>query len=391
MILSVSKFKSKSLKKIISTSLFFLILACSSEESLDKAEELKQIKDQIAALELKASELESSLGTDTSQAVSDLKRVIVSQLSYQSFSHFIEAQGNVKADKNILLRPEVTGTLLKKYVAEGDRVRAGAKLFQLDTELLSKNIAELESQLDFATTLFQRQSNLWDKRVTTEIQYLEAKNRKDNLEKKLSSLKSQLKKATISAPIEAIVDEVLLNVGEIASPSTPLARIVNLDKVKITAEVSERYISQIDKKTLVNVILPDGQTEKTLQIQYIGQFINPNNRSFKIFLDIANKDLSLKPNMIVTLKIRDFFEEVGLVVPSYTVLQSTAGERFIYIVAEEEGSYLVKKRFAEVLKTYQDRTLISSGLQAGDLVITKGYNEVVSGQEVVYEFSGAGN
>ncbi len=362
--------------------------ACSgshSEADQDKKVLLDKIKQQILDLKTQASELEKAIKleslNDSSQQF--LKKVYVEQISYTDFSHYIEVQGSVTADKNIVINPETSGAIVRNYVSEGNKVRKGQKLFQLDTEILRKNIDEVKTSLEFATTVFNKQERLWKQKVSTEIQYLEAKNQKERLERNLKSLESQLAKATVRSPISGIVDEIFMNQGEIAHPSLALLRIVNLDLVEITAEISETYIDKVHKNDLVTVVLPHLNYQEQLPIKHIGQFINPNNRSFKIFLKCKNKNSLLKPNMVAALKIKDFNQEKGLVVPSNVILQATDGKQFIYIVEKDQkDDYIVHKKHISPISTYNNQTLIGEGLKENDIIITKGYDLVVDKQEV---------
>lgn len=373
------------MKNLHFLAIFLFLGACGGEQKPDSLEGkqalLAQYRQQIADLQGKADALEKEIGA-SSQKGAILKNVTVHKIEPKIFEHFIEVQGNVESEKNVLLTPEMSGILTSRSVSEGQDVSQGQVLAVIDAEPLRKSIAELETRLELARTVFQRQENLWKQKIGSEIQYLQAKNNVESLEKSVESLKSQLKKSAVSSPISGTVDQVFVNVGEMANPAMPIARIVNLSQVMVNAEVSENYLTTIKKGDEVVVSFPNLNLEKKLKISTIGQFINPQNRSFRVRIDIDNKDRMLRPNTSANIKIKDFSQQNSLSVPDQLIQRSTNGEYFMFVVRPKDGKNLVEKVMVKTGISYQGFTLISEGLQAGDFVIEKGYSEVVSGEEV---------
>ena len=311
-----------------------------------------------------------------------LRTVVVYQLKQQTFQHFIEVQGDVKSDKNIDVSPEMMGRIISRKAEVGQFVKKGETIAILDTESIEKQIEEVKTKLELATSLFERQQNLWNQKIGSEIQFLQAKNNKESLERSLESLDTQLKKAFVKSPINGTIDAFFANEGEMANPQMPFARIVNLVNVEVTAEVSENYVKSVKKGAIVSVDFPTLGMREDLKIQNIGRFINPLNRTFKIEMRIRNKEGYLKPNTMAVVKIKDFEQENAIVVPTQFIQQATDGSKFLFITKSENGKEVVAKVNLQTGKSYKGNTLITEGLQEGDKIIVKGYSEVVAGEEV---------
>ncbi|MGB0525250.1 MAG: efflux RND transporter periplasmic adaptor subunit [Flammeovirgaceae bacterium] len=376
------------------TNFFILIIALfitacggGSDEEPQTLEEreakVKELRKQVAELNAKITALEGQINDEKGIDPADaLRQVEVFTLANQTFEHFIEVQGNVQSDKDVQVFPKMGGAVIRKNVKEGQRVSKGQTLMVLDAATINKQIEEIEKRLELATVVFERQENLWKQKIGSELQYLQAKNDKEALEKTLATTKTQLANATVTAPISGTIDEFFLNEGEMANPAQPVLRIVNLATVEISADVSEAYTKSIRKGDKVLVKFPAINEEMPVRVSLIGQTINEKNRTFRIEMKAPNKQGYLKPNAMAVVRIKDFAQENAMIVPSHLVQQSTSGERFLYVVNEDDGKKLVRKVVIKVGQSYQGNTLITSGLKAGDKVVIKGYNEIVDGEEV---------
>ena len=307
--------------------------------------------------------------------------VTILPVKNEIFKHYIEIQGVVQADKNIEIRPEMGGTVTAIYVKEGQHVSAGQTLIQLDDIAIKNSIAELTTQLNLAKTTFDRQERLWNQKIGSEMQYLQAKAQKESLENNLASLKTQAKKMKISAPFSGIVDEVFPRIGELTSPQTPTVRLLNLDNVYIEADVTETYLPvvKIGTETILN--FPSIGKEVESKIAQIGNYINPDNRSFKARINISNKDNTIKPNLLADLKIVDFKQE-GLVIPSTLVQKDQKGNNYVFTLKTENNENIVIKKLVTISKEYNNEVFITEGLEANDTLVDKGARIVKAGDIV---------
>lgn len=346
-----------------------------------KRKRLSELRQQAAKIKAEIALLEEQLAQANPAAVVK-KLVEVSTIAPQDFAHFVEVQGNVASDQNVMIAPEIPGLIIKRYVQVGDMVRKGQVIAEIDAENIRKSIAEIETRLELARTVYERQANLWNQKIGSEVQYLQAKNNMEALEKTLATTKTQLNKALVRAPIDGMVEDLMQNVGEMANPAVPMGRIVNISQVEINAEVSEVYTTAIKRGDEVQVSFPAVNKELTLKVNMVGQFINPTNRTFKIQMRTANPDGLLKPNSLAVIKIRDFFRKDAIVVPSYLIQQSASGEKFVYVLRDKNGKQIAERVVIKAGKSYAGQTLVEEGLNVGDRIITKGYNEVVNGDEV---------
>jgi RND family efflux transporter MFP subunit len=364
--------------------IFLFLASCSNQESEQSIK--KQIADyrkEVNTLNQKINVLEKKLGTmDPVGNNADKIPVEVVALSFEPFNHYIQVSGTAEAVREAFISPEVGGQIREIYVNEGDYVSKGQLLARLNTEITESNIADMESALELATTVYEKQARLWEKGIGSEIQYLNAKNNKESLAQKLVTLQAQLDLAMIKSPVSGIVDQIFHKNGELAMPGAQLMQIVNLDELYINADVSETYLGQVKENEMVKVefpVYPDLKME--VPIYRKGNVINPNNRTFNIQLKLKNPDRLLKPNILSVIQINDFSADSAIVIPSALIKQDITGS-YLYTMQQNEGGWIAKKVYITPGKSYLDKTMVTEGLQSGQKIITEGYNLVSDGSEV---------
>jgi RND family efflux transporter MFP subunit len=310
-----------------------------------------------------------------------LQKVTVFTTKDTIFKHFIALQGIVVSDKNVVLKPEKSGTIQQIFVKEGQAVSKGQTLVQLDASSLYDKVIELKTQLALANTTFERQERLWNQKIGSEMQYLSAKTQKEALENSLKSLHTQIGKMKIKAPFSGVIDAILPKVGELIGSQSPVIRLINLNKVHIEAEVPENFLPVIKKGTEVLVHFPAINKQLVSKISKIGSHINPANRSFKVRIPILNKDHLIKPNLLADIKINDFTAK-GVVLASDLIQMNQKAERFVFVIKKDSLRTLVNKRILEVGKEYNNQVFITSGLQANEEVVLEGSKFVKDADEV---------
>ena len=346
-----------------------LLISCSP--SSDKSElatkklKLDSLKAVIATLEYEIEEL------DTTKAMDAIPKVFTQKLESQTFESFVEVYGVVESDQNVVVMPEIAGAIRSIKVHDGQTVKKGQTLAILDTDLIRKNMAEVRNSLDFAIDVFQKQKKLYEQNVGTEMQYLEAKNRKESLERSLNTLEAQLDKAIITSPIDGKIDEIYPKTGELAGPQTPFARIINTSELYINADVSEAFFNKIKVGDDVQVRFPYQGDTLNVKVNYKGNYINPNNRTFKIHCSLTKEKKALPPNLLAVLRLRNELVEKTLVIPN-NVIQNDGKNDFVYVVKDEKAH----KKVVKTAQTYQVKTVISSGLSVGDMLVTQGYRAI---------------
>lgn len=365
--------------------LTLLLSACGTSESqeLDAMKsKLEEKKERYQQLEIEINELEKEIAKRSKDSVVVTGRLITTRAVEQKpFSHFIDVQGLVEADKNINITAEMSGNVTEIVVREGARVRKGQTIIRLNDQLIRNNIDEVETSLELATTTYERQKNLWEQNIGSEIQYLQAKNQKESLEKNLATLQTQLSKLNIKSPIDGVVDEIFVRIGEMVSTGMSAARIVNLEQVNVKADVPERFLKVVHPGEKVMIRFPALGTEKEAEISSVGQFINPGNRTFKADIRLNNENGILKPNLLSVVRIMDYFNEDAIVVPTRLV-QHYFDEEFIYVVDKNEKQTYARKRNIVTGRTYGGITEILEGLEKGELLVDAGYRDIADGQKV---------
>ncbi|OFY63759.1 MAG: hypothetical protein A3H98_06715 [Bacteroidetes bacterium RIFCSPLOWO2_02_FULL_36_8] len=337
-----------------------------------------EVRNEIRGLDEKISAMDSNQQNSA-------RKILVSaqKLKLTQFEHFFEARGLVEAEKNVLLSVEMPGKVLKIHVKEGQEVKKRQLLVTLDAASMLTTIKELETSLVLANDLFERQQNLWKQGIGAEIKYLETKNQKDALELKLITLKTEMEKSNLRSPEEGMVDQILTKEGEMAYPVMPVMRILNLEKVHLYADVPEKYIKQVKKGLNVKLMFPSLQEEKVSPISHAGSFINPDNRTFRIRIDMDNQQKTLKPNLLSIIKITDIVKDSAIVIHDRYILADANGKEFIFVVDSTINEITAKRRFIETGLRNQGEVEIIKGISASEMLITEGARMVTDGDRVM--------
>ncbi len=358
-----------------------LILAACGSPSEEAR--LARLERQREALTQEIEKLKQEIAQKANPGVKREKvlNVEISPVEKEIFRHFIQVQGTVESDNNVLVAPQSSAVVKKIHAQAGDKVNRGQLLVELDGAILESSIAEVENGLMLANTIFERQQRLWDKNIGSEIEFLQAKNNKEGLEKKLATLKEQYKMTKIFSPLSGTVDEVIIKEGEMAVAGMGAVRIVQLSNLKIKVDLSEIYISRIKKNDLVHVDIPVTGREFDLRVSAVSQVIDPNNRTFQVEIKIPQSEAGIKPNMLSVLTINDYTNEEALVVP-LNIVQETEQEQFIFVAEPLDGDWIARRRSIKTGYSYNDRTEVLSGLQEGEHVVTFGYQNLADGQKL---------
>jgi len=378
------KYNTPSMKSIFFIGLLSLGMSCNTAATEPKS--LTDLKIKKTALLNQLNEISNELKSVESaiSSLDTLKRLMTVtsfKAEEKEFNHYIEVQGVVKADKTIGLRAEMGGTITAILIKQGQRVSKGQILATLESSVIDNSVLQLTTQLNLATTTYERQARLWDQKIGSEIQFLQSKAQKEGLENSLNSLKAQAYKMKIIAPFSGIIDQVFAKTGELISPQTPFLRLVNLDNVYIESEITETYLKAITKGTKALVHFNSINTTIEASITQVGNFINPNNRSFKTRIDIKNTNNDLKANLLANIKINDF-NASGIVIPSKFIQQDRNGNTFVYVLEAEENSLKVVKTYVKEANSYNNFSYISEGLDSKSNLVGKGARLVENGEIV---------
>ncbi|MFD2542613.1 efflux RND transporter periplasmic adaptor subunit [Lacinutrix gracilariae] len=304
---------------------------------------------------------------------------------HEVFKHVLEIQGNVTTKNLIVIYPEYNGILSKIYVKEGQKVTKGQLLAKIDDGGLSQQLTQLQIQADLAKTTFERQERLWNQKIGSEIQYLQAKSNYEAQTQAVNQLQQQLNKTNVKAPFSGTIDDVITEQGSVvAAGQSPLIRIVNLDEMYIETDVPEAYITNITKGKEVTAEFPVlGKTVET-NVRQAGDFINPTNRTFKIEVAIPNKDKSIKPNLTAKLKINDYTNENAVLIPQSIISENAEGEQYVYVVNDknENKEGVAKKVIIKTGRTQGDVIEVLEGIENDAEIIKEGARSVKDGQTV---------
>ena len=302
------------------------------------------------------------------------------------FNHYLELQGDVSTKQNVLIYPEMAGTLQRVYVKEGDRVSKGQVLATIDDGGMSSQLNQLKTQASLAKTTFERQERLWNQNIGSEIQYLQAKTNYEAAENMVSQAQSQLGKSTIRAPFSGIIDNVIKDQGTVVAPGqgSEVFRIVNLSDMYIEVEVPEAYLGNVTKGKEALVYFPILGDSVVTKIRETGNFINPSNRSFEAEIPVPNKEGKIKPNLSAKVNINDYTSEDAILIPTSIISENADGEQYVFVADEPnaDGESIVKRTIITTGKTQGAAIEVLTGLNDGDHIIKEGARSVKDGQKV---------
>jgi len=370
---------------IILAALITSLAACQQDESLDakkealksKKQELMAIKEEITELERAISALDPEFGKQNRKAT----LITTLALNQSKFQHFVEMSGSVKSLKNVTVSAENAGNINSIAVKEGNEVSKGQLLLSMDTELYQRGLEQLETEYSLAKTMFEKQENLWKQNIGTEVQYLQAKNRKEGLENQIANIKTQIAKSKVRAPFAGTIEEVLVKEGEMATMGKPLVRLVNHEGMYVKADLSEAHIGKFKKGDKLIISFPSVGQDIESTISSVGQVIDENNRTFSIEATLPGTPFKIKPNLIAILKIKDFEVSDAVVVPSKLIQKDNTGE-FVFITTSDSTESVAKKVQISRGITYKNQTMITEGLSGNELLVNEGFRDVTDGSKV---------
>jgi RND family efflux transporter MFP subunit len=366
------------MKKILYIPALVLLAACSNKPK-DKKTELADLKKQQADLSTKITKLQAEVGTTDSAKTTDVSSVV---LKPADFTNYVQVQGKIDAQDNVTAYPQAAAVITAIYVKVGQHVSKGQTLAQLDNNVQQQNIAQSESQVSLNQTLFQRQKNLWDQKIGTEVQYLQAKTNLESSQRALASLKQQSGLYRIVSPINGTVDQMDLKLGQATGPGQAGIRVVNADVLKVKADVPESYAGTVNTGNTVKILVPDANDSLTTKVTFAAKVIDPTSRSFSVEIKLPVRK-SLRPNMTAIIQIANYSKPNTIVAPVKAILKSEAGD---YVFVNNNGT--AKRVNVKVGATYGGQSEILSGLKSGDELVTEGATEIEDGDKIKILASG---
>lgn len=360
------------MKKLLYIPIIIFLAACSAKPK-SKPAELADLKKQQAALSSKITKLESEVGTVDSSKTTDVSVVV---LKHANFVNYVQIQGKIDAQDNVMAYPQSPGSITAIYVKAGQHVSKGQVLVQLDNSVLNQNIAQAETQVSLNRTLFDRQKNLWDQKIGTEVQYLQSQTALQSSLKQVASLRQQSNMYRITAPISGTVDQMDLKLGQVAQPGATGIRIVNADVLKVKADVPESYAGSINAGNAVKILIPDAKDSLVTKVTFAAKVIDPTSRSFGVEVKLPVRK-TLRPNMTAIIQIANYSKPNSIIIPVKAIQKSEAGD---YVYVDNNGR--AKRVNVKVGATYGGQSEILTGLNSGDQLVSEGASEIEDGDKI---------
>ncbi len=367
---------------ILSLLLFFT--ACQQEVEIpmdlagkktlikEKQTELRNLQKEIAQLQIEIDSLDPTANKEKPRTL-----VTTQIVETSTFNRFIELQAAVEAEDMVGASSETGGRITSLNAKEGQYVKKGALIATTDLETVNKQIAELEKSLELAVDVFNRQERLWKQNIGSEMQFLQAKNNKERIEVSLETVKHQLTKGNVYAPISGVVEMVITKSGEMAMPGAPIIQILNTSRVKVAADVPEKFLRNVKQGQMMTVKIPALELEKKGRVSMVGRTINPSNRTFKVEVNLPNPNGMLKPNLLANMLLNDFSAKNVITVPLELVQQEVSGKDYVFITKEGEEGTMSQKVYVTTGESYDGNIIITEGLKGGETLITTGARGMV--------------
>ena len=343
-----------------------------------------EIVDKQKAYENDIKLLDSVIASKSGEEKLPLVTTLVAK--QEKFVHFLELQGDVKTKQNVLVYPEMAGTLYKVYVKEGQRVSKGQLLAAIDDGGLSSQVSQLKTQAELAKTTYERQKRLWEQKIGSEIQFLQAKTNYEASQNAVKQAQSQLGKSTIRAPFSGIVDDVIKDQGTVVAPGSgsEVFRIVNLTDMYISVDVPESYLGDIAKGKEAKVYFPVLGDTIISKVRQTGNFINPSNRAFSVEIPVPNKKGNIKPNLSAKVSLNDYSNDTAITIPQSIISENANGDQYVYIANEsdKENQARINRQIIVTGRTQGSLVEVLSGISDGDQLVKEGARSVKDGQNV---------
>lgn len=383
------------MKKISFLILTLLVVASCSENQKQSIDELVAT-DNLEEIRKRKAELDAELIalSEDLKKLEDKIKILDPQMKVplittykveeKAFKHYIELQGNVSTDQNIVIYPEFSGVLTRVLVKEGQRVSKGQSLAKIDDGGLGQQLAQMQIQANLAKTTFERQERLWNQNIGSEIQYLQAKSNYESQEQAISQMKKQIGKTIVKAPFSGTIDQVITDQGSVVSPGiSPLFRIVNLNEMYVETDVPESYLANVVPGKDVALFFPVLNKTMNAKVRQAGNFINPANRTFRVEVAVNNAEGMIKPNLTAKLKINDYSNDKALLIPQSIISENAEGDQYVYTISSnDDGKTVANRVIIATGKTDGDFIEVLSGLENGSEIIDEGARSVKDGQSV---------
>ncbi len=362
-----------------------------SVEDLIQSGSLEEIKERQHALNQEQRALASQLrqldsAIQSKALETNVPLVSTLELSPSTFEHYLDLQGNVQTKQNVLLYPEMAGTLVRVYVKDGARVSKGDVLARIDDGGMASGLEQLRTQAALAQTTYERQKRLWEQNIGSEIQFLQAKTNYEATVQSVQQAEAQLAKSTIRAPFSGIVDDVMVEQGSTVNPAggMPVFRLVNLSDMYVEVDVPESYLREVTPGKRVEIFVPVLGDSLITEVRQTGNFINPANRTFKVEIPVPNTTGQIKPNLTVRVRINDYSNPEALLIPPSVISENSEGQQYVYVATEDGADNYAKaeKRIITTGLSQSNQIEVLSGIAPGDRIILEGARSVREGQKI---------
>lgn len=376
------------MKNVTKASLFgiiaLLIVSCGGDELGTLKTEREELKTQITAAEARISEIDAKIIEIEGIEAQDFPDVTVAVANKQVFEHYISVQGQIEAENMVMVTPEVGGVINSLKVKEGDHVQKGQTIVTFDSKDIASSKAEIQTQLEVAMKIRDKQQTLYDQGLGNIIQLDQANGQVASLEQALKTLSTQGSKFSVEAPFTGVIEKVYVVEGQVAGPTSPLVMLIDEGQRKVVAQLSETYLKNVAVGSKVDVEMGVlGKTLKDLRVSRVGGYIDPVNRTIDLEVKLNEiKDDKVVPNLMVNVKVRDVLDSNAIVIPSKVILKGADQLSYVFTLqknAELSDSverYNVVKTVVETGSMYEGFTVVTNGLNSGDIVVNRGKSDI---------------
>lgn len=366
-----------------------LLAACGASTPTDdlgrKRHELDSLKTLHAEISERIKEIDAWIAENDSTVKKNLPSVTTIALNPSLFEHFVEVHGNVKADKSAELYT-MGGRVERVLVSEGDMVRAGQPLIDLDNDAAAQQLQAAKAGAKLAREVYEKQAILWQQKIGSEVQFLQAEANMKQAEASVNALAEQAKMGMVTAPFSGVVDEIMVSEGDMTSPMAPVARVVDPTGATLEADVPESYLQRVKKDDPVLVVFPSTKDSLRATLSNVSRYINPTNRTFKVSVRVPNGSNAVRPNLLSVIHVRDLVQDSALVVPSRLLQEDVSGNNYVFVLEEKDGRTFTRKVMVQRMADHKGDSWVmpteAGASLVGATLVDEGAKSVGNGQEV---------
>lgn len=305
-------------------------------------------------------------------------------VSPDTFESFLRQVGTVVTAEDIQISAQIGGRITNTYASDGDYVNEGDTIVKIDDRRLRQELRRLEAVTEQSRENYERLQRLFEQdEIGSEMEVLNARYTFEQNQASLESVKIDLENTSVQAPFSGTVEDIMMDIGETVAAGSPVIRMISAGGKKIRLGVPAHYAERIHVGDDVEFWFDfDEDTRYKLPITYIGNSIDPQNRTFRVEIALPADFKDVKVEMLANVRLRTQYIDNVIIVNAEHVFRKR-GNTVAYVVGEnDEGDSMAEERILEMGPNYGNLAVVEDGLRMGEEIITLGSSYLQDGTRI---------